>query len=65
VGADDEIALISREPKAVPATEIIRLYVAKRFAPEDLDSLRRAMKVAALPDCWKEYLQERAEKAGV
>jgi hypothetical protein len=30
-----------------------------------MDSLRRMMKVQALPDAWKEYLQERAEKAGV
>ena len=65
VGAGDEIALISRDANAVPVSEITRLYVTKRFGPEDMDSLRRMMKVQALPDSWKEYLQERAEKAGV
>jgi MOSC domain-containing protein YiiM len=65
VGAGDQISLISRDANAVPVSEITRLYVTKRFAPDDLDSLRRMMKVEALPDSWKEYLQERAEKAGV
>src|SRR5258707_9494113 len=64
VGAGDEITLISRDANAVPVSEITRLYVAKRFAPEDLDSLRSAMKVDALPESWKDYLQERADKAG-
>ena len=65
VGAGDEISLIAREPNAVPVSEITRLYVAKRFAPEDLDSLRRVMKVDALPESWKGYLQERAENTAV
>ncbi len=64
VGAGDEIKLISRDANAVPVSEITRLYVAKRFTPDDLDSLRRAMKVDALPETWKDYLQERADKAG-
>jgi MOSC domain-containing protein YiiM len=65
VGAGDEITLVSRDANAVPVSEITRLYVSKRFAPEDLDSLRRIMKVEALPESWKGYLQERAQKAGV
>lgn len=65
VGAGDEIALISRDANAVPVSEVTRLYVCKRFAPEDLDSLRRMMKVEALPESWKGYLQERMQKANV
>jgi MOSC domain-containing protein YiiM len=65
VSAGDEIALISRDANAVPVSEITRLYVTKRFTLEDLDSLRRMMKVDALPESWKAYLRERAEKAGV
>jgi MOSC domain-containing protein YiiM len=65
VGAGDEIALISRDANALPVSEVTRLYVSKRFAPEDLDSLRRMMKVQALPDSWKGYLQERMQKANV
>jgi MOSC domain-containing protein YiiM len=65
VGAGDEIALISQDANAVPVSEVTRLYVSKRFAPEDLDSLRRMMKVEALPESWKGYLLERMQKANV
>jgi hypothetical protein len=41
------------------------LYVAKRFAPEDLNSLRRAMNVDALPESWKGYFRERVNKTNL
>ena len=62
VGAGDEIRLLSREPNTVPVSEITRLYVAKRFAPDDLVSLQRALNVDALPESWKTYFQERLAK---
>jgi MOSC domain-containing protein YiiM len=62
VGADDELRVIAPEENAVPVSEITRLYVAKRFAPEDLNSLQRAMQVGALPEDWKDYLRERMQK---
>ncbi len=65
VAAGDEITPVWHDANAVPVSEITRLYVAKRFAPEDLDSLRRAMKVEALPESWKDDLQERLQKANV
>jgi MOSC domain-containing protein YiiM len=65
VGAGDEIRLLSRDANAVPVSEITRLYVAKRFAPKDLDSLRRAMKVDALPESWKGYFRERVGKTNL
>jgi len=65
VGAGDEIRLLSRDANAVPVSEITRLYVAKRFASEDLDSLRRAMKVAGLPESWKGYFRERVGKTNL
>jgi MOSC domain-containing protein YiiM len=64
VGARDEISVISRDENAVPVTEITRLYVTKRFAPEDVDSLQRAIRVAALPRDWKDYFGERMQKMG-
>jgi MOSC domain-containing protein YiiM len=65
VGAGDEIKVISRDENAVPVSEITRLYVAKRYGEDDVKSLRRALRVAALPESWKEYLRERLQKANV
>jgi len=59
VGTADEIKSISQEPNAVSISEITRLYVAKRFTEDDMGSARRALRVAALPEGWKEYFQER------
>src|SRR4029077_5311474 len=65
VGAGDEIKVISRDENAVPVSEITRLYVAKRYGEDDVKSLRRALRVATLPESWKEYLRERLQKANV
>jgi MOSC domain-containing protein YiiM len=65
VGAGDEIKVISRDPNAVPVTEITRLYIAKRYGDDDLTSLQRALKVAVLPESWKEYFRERLHHARV
>jgi MOSC domain-containing protein YiiM len=65
VGAGDEIKVISRDDNAVPVSEITRLYIAKRYDSDDVKSLRRALRVAALPESWKQYFRERLERAGV
>ena len=62
VGACDEIEVIARDPNAVPVSEITRLYVAKRYGDGDVTSVRRALRVAALPESWKEYFRQRLEK---
>lgn len=61
VGAGDDIAPIGRDPNGVPVSEITRLYIAKRFAKDDIISLHRALRVAALPDSWKEYFEQRLQ----
>jgi MOSC domain-containing protein YiiM len=63
VGAGDEIKLVSRDENAVPVSEITRLYIAKRYDGDDVKSLRRALRVSALPESWKEYFRERLAKA--
>ena len=62
VGAGDEIKVISRDDNVVPVSEITRLYIAKRYDEDDLTSLRRALRVAALPESWKGYFRERLER---
>src|SRR5207245_8365414 len=36
VGSGDEIKPLARNPRAVPVSEITRLYVAKRYGADDL-----------------------------
>jgi MOSC domain-containing protein YiiM len=62
VGAGDEIVLTHPDPGAVPLSEITRLYSAKRYADPDVARVRRALRVAALPESWKEYFRQRLEK---
>jgi len=65
VGVGDAIKVIARDANAVPVSEITRLYIAKRYDDEDVRSLRRALRVSALPESWKEYFRGRIEKANV
>jgi MOSC domain-containing protein YiiM len=64
VGAGDDIKLIAREPNLVPISEITRVYIAKRYSDDEVNSVRRALRVAALPESWKEYFRERLQKVG-
>ncbi len=64
VGTGDEILVLARDENVIPVSEITRLYIAKRFAEKDVESLQRALRVAALPESWKAYFQERLEKMG-
>jgi MOSC domain-containing protein YiiM len=65
VGVGDEMNLILRDAHAVPISEVTRLYVAKRYADDDVAAVRRALQVAAFPDSWKHYLRERLQIANV
>ena len=64
VGAGDEIKVIDRDPNRVPVSEITRLYITKRYGDDEASSVRRALRVAALPESWKEYFRERLQKIG-
>ena len=68
VGAGDEIHLLSRDPSAVPVSEITRLFVAnpaargEAFSDADAAVVHRALQVAAFPESWKSYLRDRLPK---
>ncbi len=64
VGAGDEINVIDRDPNTVSVSEITRLYIAKRYGDEEVNSAARALRVAALPESWKEYFRERLDRTG-
>ena len=65
LGAGDEITILARDPNAVPISEITRLYIAKRYSNGDVNSVQRALRVAALPESWKSYFRERLQRADV
>ena len=64
VGAGDEMKVIAREANGVPVSEITRLYVAKRYGEAEISAVQRALRVAELPESWKEYFRERLRQAG-
>lgn len=59
VGAGDEIRLLDRDPNAIPVSEITRLYIAKSFGDADAAAIQLISQVAAVPDSWKQYLEQR------
>ncbi len=64
VGTGDEVEVIAREPNGVPVSEITRLYIAKRYAEDDVASVERALRAVSLPESWKMYFRERLQKVG-
>jgi MOSC domain-containing protein YiiM len=62
VGAGDEIGLLSRESESIPVSAIMRLYLAHEYDDEDLKLIEKARKLSALPDSWKQWLWERANR---
>ena len=59
VGAGDAIEVIGRDTHQVTVTDIARLYTS---GPDDLEELRRAVQLAALPENWRARFRERLEK---
>jgi MOSC domain-containing protein YiiM len=58
----DEIKLIGRHPEAVPVSAIMRLYTDKNYSDADIAWVKRALRVAALPQSWKDYFRERLDR---
>jgi MOSC domain-containing protein YiiM len=59
VGEGDEIALTEKAENSVRVSDITRLYAKDRT---DVETLRRAILVEALPESWRDYFRERLEK---
>ena len=64
VGAGDEMKLVARDANGVSVSEITHLYVVKRYGEAEIGAVRRALRVEALPEGWKEYFRERLRNAG-
>lgn len=59
VGAGDELKELSRDPNHVSISEIIRLYVAKKYRDVDIEAVRRTLQIAAFPESWKKHFRAR------
>lgn len=62
VGTGDEIKVVARDAIGIPVSEITRLYAEKRYGDSDATLVRRALRVEALPEGWKEYFLGRLNK---
>ena len=62
VCAGDEIVPIGRDANAVPVLAIVKLYVAKHYGAEEMELVRRVIRVEAVPNDWKDYFRERIAK---
>lgn len=65
VGAGNDMNIIGQAPVAVSVSEITHLYTEKRYGEVELNSLRRALQVEALPESWKQYFRERLRAMNV
>lgn len=65
VGAGDEFRLLSRDPNAVPVSEISRLYIAKQYTAEDRAILDRIFKISSVPTDWKHHFRNRLQIAAL
>ena len=59
VGAGDSIIQIKKDINQVGISDIVRLYASDR---EDIKMMRRAVKVEALPEGWKDYFYEQLRR---
>jgi MOSC domain-containing protein YiiM len=62
VGAGDEVRRIARDPDGIPVSAISRLYLTKSYTAEDTNQIEQALKIAALPDSWKDYFRKRLQQ---
>ena len=56
VRAGDEFLLIKRNEPSVTITDVTRLYSRDK---ENVELMRRAIAVEALPESWRSYFQEK------
>jgi MOSC domain-containing protein YiiM len=60
VKAGDEIELLNRDSNNITIADITRLYA---FEKNDIEALRRTVKLEALSESWREYFQKQLRKA--
>jgi MOSC domain-containing protein YiiM len=59
IGAGDSLELIERSTHDIKVSDITRLYAKDR---RDVETMRRAIEVEALPESWREFFLEKMAK---
>jgi MOSC domain-containing protein YiiM len=59
VAPGDEIVPLSRDSRAIPVSEITRLFVAKQYASADISVIDRMAEIPSVPKDWKSYFADR------
>jgi MOSC domain-containing protein YiiM len=59
VRAGQEISRVGRDLNGIPVSAITRLYVSKTYTDDDTAIVERALRIASLPESWKDHLRER------
>ena len=61
VGAGDSIELVDCEQQDISIADITRLYA---FEKNDLETLRRVVRLETLPESWRGYFRHQLERSG-
>jgi MOSC domain-containing protein YiiM len=59
IGAGDEMELIERDAHKLKVSDVTRLYAQDR---DDIETMRRAIEVEALPESWRGFFRAKLEK---
>jgi MOSC domain-containing protein YiiM len=60
VGVGDPVEVLGRDPQGITVGDVTRLYVRDK---RNVEKLRRAIRVAALPEGWRSQFEEQLAKA--
>jgi MOSC domain-containing protein YiiM len=61
VKTDDKIEIIKRDKNNVTVKDIVRLYINRDYV-DNIETMRRAIKISALPEGWKYEFQQNIEQ---
>lgn len=61
-GAGDEIEPSGRDEHQICVADITHLYVAKHYSATEMERLRRAAQLEALPENWRDHFRMRTQR---
>jgi MOSC domain-containing protein YiiM len=64
VAPGDDVIRLSHESESVSVPVITKLYAAKRYCQDDVQTVRRTFTIDALPESWKKYFEDKLRHLG-